>query len=119
MNCKLVSDLKEKANRFNEFVCRHCIPLNNDSESPSQPIFVTDKGVSSVAFDKDIIKIIRALNINKSNDHDISIRMIKIGDSALVKSFPIIFNNCVRTGTFPYIWEKSVVPVHKKCEAAH
>ena len=103
MNCKLVSDLKEKANRFNEFVCRHCIPLNNDSESPSQPIFVTDKGVSSVAFDKDIIKIIRALNINKSNDHDISIRMIKIGDSALVKSFPIIFNNCVRTGTFPYI----------------
>ena len=73
--------------------------------------------LSSIDFDdKDITKIISASNINKSYGHDdISIRMIKIYDSALVKSLSIIFNNCVRTGTFPYIWKKSnVIPVHKK-----
>ena len=59
------------------------------------------------------MKIIRALNIKKSHGHDISIRMIKICDSALVKPLSIIFNNCVRTGTFPYKWKKSkVIPVH-------
>ena len=114
---KLVSDFKEKANRFNEFFSRQCTPLNNGRECPSQPIFVTNERLSSIVFDdKDIIKIIRALNINKSHGHDdVSIRMIKIYDSALVKPFSIIFNNCVRTGTFPCIWKKSnVIPVHKK-----
>ena len=114
---KLVSDFKEKANRFNEFFSRQCTPLNNGSECPSQLIFVTNERLSSIVFyDKDIIKTIRALNINKSHGHDdVSIRMIKIYDSALVKPFSIIFNNCVRTGTFPCIWKKSnVIPVHKK-----
>ena len=66
--------------------------------------------------DQDIIKIIIALNISKGHGHnDISIRMIKICDSALVKPLSIIFSNCLRTGTFPYIWKKSnVIPVHKK-----
>ena len=61
-------------------------------------------------------KIIRALNINKAHaDDDISIRMIKIGDSALMKPLSIIFNNSLKTGTFPCIWKKSnVMPVHKK-----
>ena len=62
------------------------------------------------------MKFITTLNINKSHGHDdISIRMIKICDSALLKPLSIIFNYCVRTGTFPYIWKKSnVIPVHKK-----
>ena len=108
---KLVSDFKEKPNRFNEFFSRQCTPLNN--RSASQPIFVTNETLSSFAF---LIKIFRALNINKSHGHDdISIRMIKKCDSALVKPLSIIFNNCVRTGTFPYIWKKSNLrPVHKK-----
>ena len=41
--------------------------------------------------------------------------MIKTCDSALVKPLTIIFNNSLKTGTFPYIWKKSnVIPVHKK-----
>ena len=77
---KLVSDFKEKANRFNEFFSGQCTPLDNASECPSQPIFVTNERLSSIVFDdKEIIKIIRALNINKSHGHDnISITMIKI-----------------------------------------
>ena len=112
---KLVSDFKEKANKFNEFFSRQCTPLNNGSKCPRQPNFVTNKRLSSVVFDdQDIIKIIRALSISKAHGHDdISIRMIKICDSALVKPLSIIFSNCLRT--FPYIWKKSnVIPIHKK-----
>ena len=111
---KLVLDFKEKANRFNKFFICHCTPLNNGSECPSQLILYTSKRLSSVVFDdQDIIRIIRALNINKAYGHDdISIRMIKICDSALEKPLSIIFNNSLKTGTFPYIWKKSnVIPV--------
>ena len=39
--------------------------------------------------------------------------MVKICDSALVKPLSIIFNNSLKTGTFPYIWKKSnVIPFH-------
>ena len=41
--------------------------------------------------------------------------MIRICDSALAKPLSIIFNNCIKTGIFPYTWKKSnVIPVHKK-----
>ena len=62
------------------------------------------------------MKIIRTLNINKAHGHDdISIRMIKTWDSALVKPLSIIFNNSLKTRTFPYIWKKSnVILVDKK-----
>ena len=58
----------------------------------------------------------RVLNINKTHGHDeISIRMIKIGDEALVKPLSLIYNNCIDTGVFPDIWKKSnIVPVYKR-----
>ena len=102
---------------FNEFFSRQCTPLNNGSKCPSQQYFVTNERLSSIVFDdQDIIKIIRALNINKSHGHDdISIRMINICDSALAKPLSIIFNNCIKTEIFPYTWKKSnVIPVHEK-----
>ena len=111
IDSKLVSDFKENANRFNEFFSRQCTPLNNGSECSSHPIFVTNKRHSSVVFDnEDIIKIIRALNINKSHGHDdISITMIKMYDSLLMKPLSIIFSNCVKTGTFPYIYGRNLM----------
>ena len=102
---------------FNEFFSRQCTPLNNCSKCPSQHYFITNERLSSIVFDgQDIIKIIRALNINKSHGHDdISIRMIKKCDPALAKPLAIIFNNCIKTGIFPYTWKKSnVIPIHKK-----
>ena len=58
----------------------------------------------------------RVLNINKTHGHDeISIRMIKICDEALVKPLSLIYNNCIDTGVFPDIWKKSnIVPVYKR-----
>ena len=67
---RLISDFKEKANRSNELFSRQCTLLNNGKECPSQLIPYTNKTrLSSVVFDdQDIIKIIRALNINKAHD---------------------------------------------------
>ena len=61
-------------------------------------------------------KIIRSLNNNKAHGHDnISFRMIKICDEAIVKPLSIIYKNCIDNGIFPNLWMKSsIVPVHKK-----
>ena len=57
-------------------------------------LFTNNRHSSVVLDDQDIIKMIRALNINKTHGYDdISIRMKKICDSALVKPLSIIFNN--------------------------
>ena len=46
---------------------------------------------------------------------EISVRMIKLSDYALVYPLKLIFSNSIRTGVFPNIWKlANVVPVHKK-----
>ena len=59
---------------------------------------------------------IRALDPNKSSGWDkISPHMIKICGSAIVPALQIIFESCIRQGTFPDKWKMSnVCPVHKK-----
>ena len=63
-----------------------------------------------------ILKIIRSFNYNKAHGYDnISIRLLKICNSSIVRPLSIIFKNCLQTGTFPNNWKNSnVVPVHKK-----
>ena len=57
-----------------------------------------------------------SLNINKAHGYyDLSIRLLKICDSILVKPLSIIFKNCLQSRSFPNNWKKSnVVPIHKK-----
>ena len=64
----------------------------------------------------DILNLIRYINIqNTHGPDDISICIIKICDSALVKSLPLIFQNCLNCSTFLDIWKKSnICPVHTK-----
>ena len=65
--------------------------------------------------DDGILKIIRSLNINKAHGHDISIRMSKICDKAILKPLFIIYENPIDTGIFPDSWKKSNIgSVHKK-----
>ena len=114
---KLILDFKVKANHFNHFFASQCIPLNNNSKLPENQTYVTSTKLSSVKFeDTEIINIIRSLNVSKAHDHDvISIRMLQICDSAIVKPLSIIFNNCITQSIFPDIWKKSnICPIHKK-----
>ena len=64
----------------------------------------------------DILKTIRPLDINKVHGHDdISIRMLKIWDDAIVEPLKILSVNSVNQAVFPSRWKKAnVIPVHKK-----
>ena len=68
INNELISDFKMKANQFNSFLASHCTPLNNNSKVSGSQTYITDSELSSLQFeDKDIIKTIRSLDINKAH----------------------------------------------------
>ena len=62
-----------------------------------------------------IVKIIRALNINKAHGHDgISIRMIEICDESILKPLLILFKNSLKFSYYPDIPRKSnIIPAQK------
>ena len=78
---------------------------------------MTNAKICSIKFEnKDIINVIKALDPCKAHGYDdISIRMLKICDSAIVKPLTILFKNCISEGIFPDNWKKSnICPIHKK-----
>ena len=116
-NGKLISDFEVKANHFNNIFASQCTPLDNSSKIHKSQTYITNTKLSSVKFEnKDIINIIRSLNVSKAHGHDnISIRMLKICDSAIVEPLSILFNNCLNQSIFPDIWKRSnICPIHKK-----
>ena len=108
VNNKLISNFKEKANYFNDFFASQCTPISNDSALTNSSNSVLHVSLSSIQFeDQDILKIIPSLNYNKAHDYDdISIRLLKICVSSIVRPLSIIFKNCLQTGTFPKNWKK-------------
>ena len=76
---KFAIDIQTKGNIFNKSFAEQCTPLKNDSVLPESQTFLTQSRLYSLDLNKDkILKIIRALNINKAHDNDdISNRMIK------------------------------------------
>ena len=114
---KHVTDIKTKANIFNEYFAEQCTLLKNKSVLPSNQTFLTQSRLTSLDFsEEEIRKIIRALNIHKVHGHDdISIRMIKICDKSLLKPLVLLCQNSVKLSYFPDIWKRSnIIPVHKK-----
>ena len=105
-----------KANIFNKFFAEQCTPLKNNSVLPVNQMFLTQSRLSSISFNEDeILKIVRALNINKAHGHhDISIRMMKICDRSILKPLIILFENSTKSSCYPDIWKRSnIIPVHK------
>ena len=99
------------------FFTSHSTPLDNNSKIPGNQTYATDNKLSSLHFeDSDIIKIIRSLDTSKAHGNDdISIRMLKICDSAIIRPLSIIYRNCICQNTFPDMWKKSnICPIHKK-----
>ena len=104
---KPISNFKEKANHFNSFFASQCTPVSNNSTLPLVTSPVTNASLSSISSnDQDILKIIHSLNINKAHGYDdISITLLKICDSSILKPLSIIFKNCLQSGSFPNNWE--------------
>ena len=114
---KFVTDIQTEANIFNTFFAEQCTPLKNDSLLPLNQIFLTHSRLNSLDFNEDeIIKIIRALNVNKAHGcDDISIRMIKICDKSLLKPLILLFENSIKDSCYSDIWKRSnIIPAHKK-----
>ena len=114
---KLESNFKEKANHFNAFFVSQCTPIPNNSTLPLVTTPITNASLSSISFnDQVILNVIHSLNINKTHGFDdLSIRLLKICDSSIVRPLSIIFKNCLQNGSFPNNWKKSnVVPSDKK-----
>ena len=107
-------DFTEKAQIFNEYFILQCTTIDTGSELPQDATapssLISDFPIS----DEKILNIIRSLNPNKAHGWaEISVRMIKLSDTALVITLKIIFKNCLRRGLFPEIWKyANVVPVH-------
>ena len=54
--------------------------------------------------------------MNKAHGHnEISIRILKLCESAITEPLYLIFKNCLSSKTFPDVWKKAnVILVHKK-----
>ena len=112
---KYISDFKEKANYFNEFFSLQCSHVVNSSVLPGK-LYLTASSLESITISGiDILKTIRSLDINKAHCHDdISVRMMKICNDAIVDPLKILFVNLVNQAVFPSRWKKAnVSPVPK------
>ena len=92
--------------------------LKNDSVFPTLLLQCESEArFSKITFtDDQILKILRALDINNAYRHDeITIRMLKLCDRSIITTLSILFQNRINTRTFLDTWKKSnIAPVHKK-----
>ena len=106
---KFVTDIKQKQIFLITFLLNNVLLTNQ--------LFMAQARLRSLGLNEgEILKIIRAVNINKAHGHDgISIRMIKICDESLLKPLLILFKNSLKLSYYPDIWKKSnIIPAYKK-----
>ena len=117
VNDNFITNVLEKSNLFNEFVSKQCQPLQNNSTLPKSNTYHTENRLNDFTFDNEkLLKIIQSLDANKAHGYDgISIRMLKLCRPSIIKPLSIIFQNCLKSNTFPDDWKKeNIVSVHKK-----
>ena len=116
VNNSFVTDLKDKSNLFNDFFCKQCTPVANDSTFPTLLETPNETLSSHEIIASDIGQITKALKVNKAHGYNkISIMMLKLCESAITEPLYLIFKNCLRSNSFPDVWKKAnVIPVHKK-----
>ena len=117
-NGLFVTDFEEKAQIFNDYLILQSTTIDTGSEIPQDFPVTTTLITDFVIPEEKTLNVIRSLNPNKAHGWDeISVRMIKLRDDALVTSLKTIFTNCLRSGLFSTVWKyANVVPVHKKNE---
>ena len=108
VNDNFITNCSEKANLFNKFFSKQCQPLQNNSTLPKSNTYHTENRLHDITFDNEkLLKIIQSLDANKAHRYDgISIRMLKLGSPSIIKPLSIIFQNCLKSSTFPADWKK-------------
>ena len=86
-------DIRRKANFFNKFLTEQCTPFTNGSILPLSMEFLIQERLCSLDSSNDeILKLIKSLNVHRLHGHnDVRIRMIRMCDKSLVKSFIKLF----------------------------
>ena len=116
-NGAFVTDFQEKAKIFNSFFAKQCTLVSNYSVLPSEFTYMTEERMQSITLsESDVIKVIRALNVNKAHGQDnISVRMINLCTNSAAHPLTLIFQNSMAAGTFATQWKRTnIVPIHKK-----
>ena len=91
INNEIIPDLEAKANHFNNLFASQCAPLNNNSKIPENQTYETYTKLPLLKFMNKDNNIIRSLNEDKPHVHDnISIRMLKICNTAIVQPLSIV-----------------------------
>ena len=107
---KLTTSYKTKANVWNEYFAEQCALLKKSRILSINQTFLTQSKINSLDFnEKEILKIIRALNIHKVHGHDdIFIRMIEICGKSFLKPLILLFQNSAKLSYFSDIWTRSI-----------
>ena len=73
---------------------------------PSEFAYMKEERIQSITFsESDVIKITRALDVNKAHGHDnISVKMIKLCTNSVAHPLTLIFRNSMAAGTFATRW---------------
>ena len=97
-----LSNFQQKANIVNCFFSKQCTLVWNSSVLPKELTYMTEERIHWITFsESDVIKIIRALNVNKAHWHDnISVRMIKLCANSVTHPLTVIFQNSLVAGMF-------------------
>ena len=123
-----LNENKKISNTFNEYftnitkglnLCESTGNINFENEESCKKI-KENFGNETFSFEtiskKDVLNLIKQLPGNKATvSNDIPVSVLKESVSAYYEKLTDIFNNCIRSGTFPEILKKSeVTPVFKK-----
>ena len=111
LNCVLITSFQNEANLLKNFFVQQCSVSRNDSALPNTEYWI----VVSITEDK-IVCIIWKLNSSKAHRYDnMSIRLLKICNTAKAGALKCFYEKCMDTGRYPRLWKKAItVPAHKK-----
>ena len=90
--------------------------ISNSSTLPDF-FYLTDKRIDTVIIQNDeILSLIRNINPNKASGSDgISGHMLRLCDDSVVLPLKIIFENILKSSTYPDLWKlANVTPIYKK-----
>ena len=96
------TDLKEKAEIFNNFFAKQCPIVKNTRQRPTDSPKRTNNYLSTSSFIKyDIVEIVKHVDPNKALGYEmISLRMLEISGKSILKTFELIFKSHLQSGNF-------------------
>ena len=114
-NGVFVTNFQTKANIFNNHFVEQCSLISDHSVLPN-PVSRCNSSLSNVKITGEKVLSIICSDPKKAHSwNDISINMIKLCDTEIVKPIYLIYMECLGTGRFPSSWKKAnVLLIHKK-----